>query len=275
MQGTSELSQSPSLARTNLKEIASGDDVEEEFIAENEIDSEFSFNDNDNNDNHENQVHIHDDDDEDDFEFAFVTEGSNQFSPISADEIFYNGQIRPIFNRDLSFNDNNSEKVSTPKKTKSNRVSLRKLFNEDRDIASSSSSSEADDLEGISPGTYCLWKPKLAEESPSDQLRKKSNSTGSSSKRWKLRDFTHRSNSEGKDTFVFLTTPFKKREEKTEITRTDSGIITGKVPAVEDFPALRCSISGKDKRKSYLPYRQDLLSFLGNANGLNRNLQHF
>ncbi|KAH0659365.1 hypothetical protein KY289_028113 [Solanum tuberosum] len=271
MQASSELSQSPSFARTNLTEIAAR--VVEEFTAENEIDSDFSFNDDDNNENHENQVHKHDD--EDDSEFAFVTAGSDQSSPISADEIFYNGQIRPIFNRDLSLNDtgyNNSEKVSTP--TKSNRVSLRKLFTEDREIASSSSSSEVDDLEGIAPGTYCVWRPKPVEEPPCE-LRKKSSSTGSSSKRWKLRDFIHRSNSDGKETFVFLTTPFKKREEKTEITRTDSGKITGKVPAVEDFPALRCSINGKDKRKSYLPYRQDLVSFLGNVNGLNRNLQHF
>ncbi|KAK6787725.1 hypothetical protein RDI58_016250 [Solanum bulbocastanum] len=273
MQASPELSQYPSFARTNLTEIAAR--VVEEFTAENEIDSEFSFNDDYNNENHENQVHKHDD--EDDSEFAFVTEGSDQFSPISADEIFFNGQIRPIFNRDLSFNDtgyNNSEKVSTQTKSKSNRVSLRKLFTEDREIASSSSSSEGDDLEGIAPGTYCVWRPKSVEESPCE-LRKKSNSTGSSSKRWKLSDFIHRSNSDGKETFVFLKTPFKKREEKTEITRTDCGKITGKVPAVEDFPALRCSINGKDKRKSYLPYRQDLLSFLGNVNGLNQNLQHF
>lgn len=266
MQASPVVSQSPSFTRTNnLAEIAAR--VVEKFTAENEIDSEFSFK----YENHENQVNEYDDDNSD---FAFVTAGSDQFSPISADEIFYNGQIRPIFNRDLLLNDTgcNSEKVSTPRK--SNRVSLRKLFIEDREIASSSSSSEVDDLEGITPGTYCVWRPKSAEESPSE-LCKKSNSTGSSTKRWKLRDFIHRSNSEGKETFVFLTTPFKKREEKTESTRIDSAKITGKVSAVEGFPALRYSENGKDKRKSYLPYRQDLVSFLGNVNALNRNLQHF
>lgn len=269
MQANPVGSPSPSFDRTYLTEIAAR--VIEEFTPENEADAEFSFNYNENDENRENQVN---EDDDEDFEFAFVTEGSENFSPISADEIFCNGQIRPIFNRDLFLNDNgcNSEKVSTPRK--SNRVSLRKLFIEDREIASSSSSLQADDLEGITPGTYCMWRPKSEEESPYE-LRKKSNSTGSSSKRWKLRDFIHRSNSDSNETFVFLTAPFKKREEKPESTRIDSAKITGKVTAAEGLPPLRCSKNGKDKRKSYLPYRQDLVSFLGNVNGVNRNLHQF
>lgn len=60
--------------------------------------------------------------------------------------------------------------------------------------------------------------------------------------------------------------------------RRHSTKITGKfagVPVVEGFPAVRCSKNGKDKRKSYFPYRQDLVSSFGNVNGLNRDLQHF
>ncbi|MCD7448395.1 hypothetical protein HAX54_041548 [Datura stramonium] len=136
-------------------------------------------------------------------------------SPISADEIFHNGQIRPIF------------PILTEISIKLKRRRIQSRF----------------DLEGIPPGTYCVWRPRSAEESPSE-LCKKSNSTGSSSKRWKLRDFLHRSNSDGKETFVFLTTPFKKREEKAEKTRTDTAKITRKVtgvPVVEGFPAMRCS----------------------------------
>ncbi|CAN4099311.1 unnamed protein product [Withania somnifera] len=259
MQASRLVSLSPSYSSTSLSEIAAR--VVEEFTAENETESEFMFNDNDKDEKNEKQVN----EDDGEFEFAFVTQGSDQFSPISADEIFYNGQIRPIFNRDLSLND----VVSTP--AKSMRVSLRKLFIEDREITSlSSSSSEADDLEGITPGTYCMWRPTSTEET-SSELCKKSNSTGSSSKRWKLRDFLHWGNSEGKETFVFLTT---KREEKAEKTRNDSAKITG-VSSGEGFPAVRCLKNGKDKRKSYLPYRQDLVSFFGNVNGFNRNLQHF
>ncbi|KAK4375653.1 hypothetical protein RND71_006330 [Anisodus tanguticus] len=170
-------------SNTNLTEISAR--VVEEFRVENETQSEYFLNHifeketekKGKDENHENQVN-----EDDDFEFAFVTTGSDQFSSISADEIFYN-------------------------------VPLRKLFIEDREIASSS---EGDDLDGIPPGTYCVWKPRAAEESPTDQRCKKSNSTGSSSKRWKLRDFLHQSNSDSKETFVYLTTPFKKRGESRE-----------------------------------------------------------
>ncbi|XP_059302037.1 uncharacterized protein LOC132053969 [Lycium ferocissimum] len=244
-------------SNTTLTEIAAR--VVEEFMAETETEPEFFFN---------------YDDDDDDFEFAFVTTGSDNFSPISADEIFDNGQIRPIFNKNLLLDDVefkyktscNSEKVSTPQKLI--RVPLRKLFIEDREFTTSScSSSEADDLEGIPPGTYCVWRPKAVEESPTDERCKKSNSTGSSSKRWKLRDFLYRSNSDGKKTFVYLT----KKEEKAEKTRTDDSVkINGKVNGVPVGKG-----NGGDKRKSYLPYRRDLIGFFGNVNGLNRNLQYF
>ena len=62
--------------------------------------------------------------------------------------------------------------------------------------------SEANELEGVPLGTYCVWKPKAMESPP--RRYKKSNSTGSL-KWWKFRDFLHRSNNDGKDTFVFLT----------------------------------------------------------------------
>ena len=57
------------------------------------------------------------------------------------------------------------------------RLPLRKLLIEERETASCSSS-EADELEGVPSGTYCVWTPKAAE-SPPGRCRK-SNSTGSS-----------------------------------------------------------------------------------------------
>lgn len=275
MQGSPMLSLKSSTynSNTNLTEIAAR--VVKEFKAEDETDSDFFF-------NHETfscavqilnekaEVLEKEDNGDDDFEFAFVNT-EPEFSPISADEIFYNGQIRPIFNTDLCSHDVQfkNEKVSAP--TASIRLPLRKLFIAERETTPS----EADDLESIPPGTYCVWRPRAAEDSPTGQC-KKSNSTGSSSKRWKLRDFLHRSNSDGKDTFVFLTTPFnKKREEKAEsTTAADSAKIAGKVagiPVGEGFPAVRCPKHGGDiRRKSYLPYRQDLVGFFSNVNGLNR-----
>ncbi|KAA8530239.1 hypothetical protein F0562_004948 [Nyssa sinensis] len=151
------------------------------------------------------------DDEDDDFEFALVRSDPDS----TADEIFYDGQIGPIFpifNRDLLTDNGQDHDIKSDKKAL--RIPLKKLFIEDRDEREppSSSSSEADELESIPPGTYCVWRPKVVEASPS--RCKKSSSTGSASKRWKLRDLLKRSNSEGKDSFVFLTP--KNREQKAD-----------------------------------------------------------
>ncbi|KAL7245605.1 hypothetical protein ACSBR2_000855 [Camellia fascicularis] len=77
-------------------------------------------------------------------------------------------------------------------------------FLKDRDPPSCSSS-EADELDGVLAGTYCIWKPKSDSSAVAKSLErcKKSSSTGSS-KRWMFRDLLYRSNIDDKDTFVFL-----------------------------------------------------------------------
>lgn len=226
--------------------------------------------------------------DDDEFEFSFVKE--SEISPVAADEIFSNGQIRPIypiFNRHLlsgnedftncsshSNTNTNSTSEEASARPKSIRLSLNKLFlEEEREANSSCSSSEADDLEGIPEGTYCVWRPKPEEKSA--RSCKKSKSTGSS-KRWKFRDLLHRSNSDGKDTFVFLTPSSKKKENKAEKTTTDNAPkVTAKskrVPKAEASPAMHyVKNEGGEKRKTYLPYRQDLVGFFANTKGTNRN----
>lgn len=170
---------------------------------------------------------------EEDFEFAFAFAPREMaFSPISADEAFCNGQIRAIFpvhKQNLSigeaeFLNGNSNLVAVSKcgveqgvsstQPAKARLPLRKLFSEERQTPSSCSSSEADELEGVPAETYCVWRPKSADDQLSPGRCRKSNSTGSgsgSSKRWKFRDLLHRSNSDGKDALVFLTWSFKKR----------------------------------------------------------------
>jgi hypothetical protein len=96
---------------------------------------------------------------------------------------------------------------STQDAKKPNRLPLRKLFYEDRETFSCSSS-EADDIDSLELRSYCVWMPKKEEGSP--RSCKKSSYTGSNSKRWKFKDFIHRSNSDGKDTFVFLMPNNKK-----------------------------------------------------------------
>lgn len=209
-----------------------------------------------------------------DFEFAFVTRESQISSPISADEIFCNGQIRPVSNTDLLLGSMNLERqnhsienscsLKSPGRTI--RLPLRKLFIEERETPSSGSSSEADELDGVPPETYCVWGQKASSERCN-----KSNSTGSS-KRWRFMDLLHRSQSDGgKDPFVLFTPSKRKENEKTKKTKTPGN--GGKVKstaAVAQF-----SKKGSDRRKSYLPYRRDLVGLFSNVNGLSRNLNPF
>ncbi|CAK9138614.1 unnamed protein product [Ilex paraguariensis] len=223
------------------------------------------------------EVDLEEDEDEyddDEFEFAFVTAESDS-STISADEIFYNGQIRPmfpIFNRDLLLGDleNDDSESSKPPTRSPTRFSLRMLLGEERD----SPSSEAEELDRVPPGNYSVWTSKEATTGESPESRKESNSTGSS-KRWKFRDLLHRSNSNGKDTFVFFTPSTlnsKKKDEKTD--SIDAGKMKAKkITGREELMAAQYTRNSRlmkegERKRSFLPYRQDLVGFFATVNGL-------
>ncbi|XAR72628.1 hypothetical protein NMG60_11019337 [Bertholletia excelsa] len=145
---------------------------------------------------------------DDDFEFPSVRRELESFA-ISADEIFCNGLIRPIFppfKSGLWFD--NPSLVSSNAGTPA-RIPLGKLLF--RDCVPPAPESN-DDLAGVQPGTYCIWTPRSAAESPA--RCKKSNSTGSSTKRWKFRDLLRRCNSDGDDTVVFVATPNGNAKKK-------------------------------------------------------------
>ncbi|XP_048441079.1 uncharacterized protein LOC125477708 [Pyrus x bretschneideri] len=230
---------------------------------------------------------------EDDFSFAPTNADG---SPISADDIFQNGQIRPvfpIFNRDLLFaeaNDGDASRAraaSSATSSSSLRPPLKKLFFEERDTQPSSAS-ELDELEGVQEGTFCEWSRKPVEAAP--ELRNKSNSTGSS-KLWRVRDLKLRSNSDGKDAFVFLNpksaaSPKPSQESaadgksSAEIQKTAEKV-KGKAKKVETVSSAHEKHYVKnrekkegDKRRSYLPYRP-VVGFFTNVNVLSRNVHPF
>lgn len=222
-------------------------------------------------------------------EFSFVCTNPDG-SPICADEVFQNGEIRPvfpIFNRDLLFTDAYDGDSSTCKEAESLWSPLKKLFIEEQYDNPSSSASESDELERIPEGTYCEWSRKTAGSC------KKSNSTGFS-RLWRFRDLVHRSNSDGKDAFVFLNPnsarakpsneSLKKMEMAEKEKKRISGPATAKTKAAKTQTAssvhekhyirFRAKKEG-DKRRSYLPYRQDLVGFFTNVNGMSRNVHPF
>ncbi|XP_077210814.1 uncharacterized protein LOC143846265 [Tasmannia lanceolata] len=218
-----------------------------------------------------------------DFEFALVSRDPVTF-PISADDIFSNGQIRPIFpvfNQDLSISDRTSGDENPPEKKnqKSIRIDLRKLLIEDRDNPSSSSSSnsESKELAGIPSGSYCVWTPRSVPTSP-DRC-KKSNSTGSS-KRWKFRDLLHRSSSEGKETFVFLKDDrseiMKGKKNSGEVKVAGKGTARGEKMSAHEMHYVRNrAIKEADRRRSFLPYKKDIVGFFANVNGLGKSFHPF
>ncbi|XP_016443407.1 uncharacterized protein LOC107768776 [Nicotiana tabacum] len=232
---------------------------------------------------------------EDDFEFSLVCENPEA----SVGEFFYDRQIQhvfPVFNRDLLLNGVSYDvdhKGGVNGETSENanssiQVSLKDLFLEDREPPSSSSS-EVDELESVPPGTYCVWKPKLSEPSPS--RCKKSNSTGSAFKRWSIRDLMRRSNSDGKDSFVFLTqekgtkNETSKAKDSAEASKVAGKLKTkgssnvGEKTSSSAAVYLRNQAAAKEmdknKRKSYLPYRQDLVGIFANVNSLGRTFPPF
>ncbi|KAK1435775.1 hypothetical protein QVD17_01544 [Tagetes erecta] len=263
MQSTSLTSVSPSFtahSSNNLADIAAR--VVQEFRNQNTHlhDDIYSFDDDLNHlyiDNEPDYNPTQNDEDEE-FEFA-----------ISADDIFFNGEILPrypLFDRSLLLDDVTvTAKSNDSKRT---RQPLGKLFIEERETASCSSS-ESDDLDGVSPETYCIWKPK-------DESCNKSNSTGNSSKRWKLRNLLRRSNSDihmtaRKNAPVIVFRQINTRSEKVKKVEKTAKVkpapVTDEVKSANKFEANRVG--------SYLPYKQDLVGVFANVNGLSRNLRPF
>ncbi|KAK6123467.1 hypothetical protein DH2020_042788 [Rehmannia glutinosa] len=268
MQESSVISLSPSFnsySNTKLAEIAAR--VVEEFGSE-EFYDEFYFEREENSS--AGRIEEEEDAGEDEeFEFAFIR------------------PVYPVFNRDLFLgrrvgfeNENEKENVvpnSGSDKGPTVRLPLRKLFIEEREttmtVTSSSSSSEADDeLDGVPAETYCVWRPK--EDAAADGRCKKSSSTGSISKRWKFRDLLHRSHSDGgKDRFVFLgPSNSGRRKENDEKVKTPAG--AGKVKTLSPTPP-PYNRDGGEKRRSYLPYRQDLVGLFANSSAGKKVLQHW
>lgn len=202
-------------------------------------------------------------DEDSEFEFAVVSTDSTNFSVVSADDIFYNGQIKPlyypVFDQNL-LNDDDDGVVSSvspvPNETTTRRrLPLRTLMFEESSEATASCSSSTDesvDLEGVAEGSYCVWNPNSVGIE-----RKKSSSTGSGSKRWKLRNLLLRSHSDGKD----------KQPVMFQIPKTTASKVS---PAVENDGG-----KNQSKRKSFLPYKPELVGLFSNVNGLGRNLNPF
>lgn len=216
-----------------------------------------------------------------DFEFACFNAGG---SPVSADDVFDNGRIRPffpLFGQDLVFaeSDPGPSQPASP---------VKKVF------AEAGVGGGVDEPRGL----YCEWTARIVEETPpSPGSCRKSNSTGSS-KLWRFRDLLPRSNSDGRDAVVMLTPPpadakpsgvekakgsadkaVERKEAKVEeAAKKGKGKAKAMAPSAHERHYVKSrAVKESEKRKSYLPYRRDLLGlgFFTSVNGLSKNLHPF
>ncbi|KAK4782644.1 hypothetical protein SAY86_007018 [Trapa natans] len=230
----------------------------------------------------------HEDDDDADFEFVSLVKNSNP--SVMGGNV---GQVFPVFNRNLLTVGGGSE-AGKEEVERSIRDPLKSLFLGVPDPPSCSSS-EADELDCEPEGKYCFW----AVTSPAAQSParcKKSNSTGSCPKRWRFLDLLRRSNSEGKDSFAFLSPSSsssptaggkgsKEKRSSSDEPKTTAAAKAGKTKATkekvaaasahETFYVRSKAMKEGDRRRSYLPYRKDLVGIFANLNGLSRSFAPF
>ncbi|KAL8519069.1 hypothetical protein ACS0TY_010132 [Phlomoides rotata] len=209
---------------------------------------------------------------EDEEEFSFMCGGANT-SPIAAEDAFVNGQIKPcfpLFNRDLFFSGEDSNGL----RDLPMRPPVKKVFVETREENARATSSEPSSSE---------WSNRKAVEA-SPEICKKSNSTGFS-KIWRFKDLLGRSNSDGRDAFVFLnnsqaapSTVAAKGEDKSAKVIVKGKVKKGKTASLSAHEVYLKS-KGKEeggRRRSYLPYRPELMGFFTNVNGgLSKNVHPF
>nr|ACG26991.1 hypothetical protein [Zea mays] len=204
------------------------------------------------------------------FEFPFVSQESGAGAgAAAADELFADGRIRasyPVFGRVL-------DEAAAP----APRAPLGRLFQLERartsSVAStSSSSSTAADasVDGASPDSYCLWTPGSSPASSPSRPPRKSGSTGSVARWRRIGELVvGRSHSDGKERFLFLSAPPSPARDRDHSPASKA-----------KQPSSRMSYGGGAKastggRRTFLPYRQDLVGLFASAHGLSRSTLPF
>ncbi|KAL0385540.1 UNVERIFIED_CONTAM: hypothetical protein Sradi_2948300 [Sesamum radiatum] len=174
--------------------LCSEDKMSEDFYTHLKLREENEAVDDDHGDDYEEE-----EEEEEEEEFSFMCGGANA-SPIAAEDAFFNGQIKPVFplfNRDLLFSGEDSVDAAALHESLPMRPPVKKVFVE----TSEENGQVTPENEEVS-GLYCEWSERKAVEA-SPEACKKSNSTGFS-KIWRFKDLLGRSNSDGRDAFVFL-----------------------------------------------------------------------
>lgn len=213
-----------------------------------------------------NEAEVSDADDD----FSFVINGSDPTLVTDAP----NRPYFPLFNRDLllareDYKTSDHKSVSKPP--------VQKIFMETTSSSKKGeNNSETDTVNGIASGPYCAW------EKTSPELSKKSNSTGFS-KLWRFKEYLSRSHSDGNDAFVFLHKPVHKKPAEVKVSSEGEKKVVKKVKKSKELSAHEVYLRSKgiypehDKRRSYLPYKPEVVGFFTSVNGggLSKNVHPY
>ncbi|XP_010555115.1 PREDICTED: uncharacterized protein LOC104824695 [Tarenaya hassleriana] len=209
---------------------------------------------------------------EEEFSFAFV---NTEESPVTAEEAFQDGLIRPVyplFDRNLLFrHETECHQDDYVLLSDSGRVDLpppaRKVFVEDQVVRyGDNDDSTADSSEPQGP--FCAWSGKTVAEASPESCRRL----------WRFRDILLRSNSHGKHAFVFINNDTaaatekqsrgkEKEKEKKKKTKEETAA------ALEKLYVRNRASREEAKRRSYLPYKK--VGFFADVHGLTRNIHPF
>ncbi|KAK1420005.1 hypothetical protein QVD17_29502 [Tagetes erecta] len=247
-------------------------------------------------DEHDEDEHHDDDNDDDDDDFTFMLIGNGDGTNYD-DEVFEDGKIRPVFplfdqklllTGEYEIEELDRLPILPP---------VDKIFVESpRGFPASTSSEVHNENEDEVAGPYCDWSKDSATAT---EMSKKSNSTGFS-KLWRLKEKVGRSNSDGRDAFVFLKSAEKLSRTTTPTTATTTTttgtgegtylkvkvgegtarvVKKGKKKAVsahEVYLRSRGGMAEEERRRSYLPYRPELMGLFTNVNGgLSKNVHPY
>ncbi|GJN15310.1 hypothetical protein PR202_gb02211 [Eleusine coracana subsp. coracana] len=242
------------------------------------------------------------DDEGEEFEFPFVSRDSPAGTAAPADELFADGRIRPFYYP--AFGHGAAAQPTHPSAAAPPRVrgQLGRLFLEESRERNSSTSSTAStsssdggggELESASPESYCLWTPGgSSSSSPRPSPPRKSGSTGSMARWRRISELVvGRSHSDGKDKFMFFPAPQPSKPNKPKDPAALSSNTTKHHDKPKPSPAIRKQASpaeveaahrivygggvpGASPRRTFLPYREELVGFFANVNGVSRSHQH-
>uniref|UniRef100_A0A0D9V3S5 Uncharacterized protein n=1 Tax=Leersia perrieri TaxID=77586 RepID=A0A0D9V3S5_9ORYZ len=206
--------------------------------------------------------------------------------PLAADGFIV--PVYPVFGRPLSPPPVEDDDDDDEPETATVRVPLGRLLLEEREFRARQRRPDDEgggELEGVAPESYCLWAPgqppSTTTTPASPRWCRKSGSTGSVL-RWRRisERLVRRSQSDGKEKFVFLNAAAGPSPHPPKENSNDNDVAGGKRDGDGRHGWRYYSKGGGGggsggRRKSYLPYKQEIVGLFANVSGLRRSYHPF